>query len=134
MMFTVFYNNNNGDTYWWVINIDFKYIIIDEEVIQYFNFNVGRVEIFLPVIISEPGYHSLPNLLLCSSNFADEKYLSLLVCGSHNFIVDLMLVQPTNDTYCFLSSNVLGDEVMGYISHPRVLISWIMRFLPYHAK
>ena len=33
----------------------------------------------------------LPNLLLFSSNLADEKYLSLLVCVTHHFIVDLVL-------------------------------------------
>ena len=30
------------------------------------NFNVGRVKIFVPSISSEPGDHSLPNLILCS--------------------------------------------------------------------
>ena len=28
-------------------------------------FNVGRVEVFVPIISSEPGDHPLPNLLLC---------------------------------------------------------------------
>ena len=31
-------------------------------------FNYGRVEIFLPIMSSEPCYHPLPNLLLRSSN------------------------------------------------------------------
>ena len=30
------------------------------------NFNVGRVEVFVPSISSEPGDHTFPNLLLCS--------------------------------------------------------------------
>ena len=33
--------------------------------------NVGRVEIFVPVIGSEAGNHPLPIFLLCSSNFTD---------------------------------------------------------------
>ena len=36
-------------------------------------FNVGRVEIFVPSISSEPGDHPLPNLFLCSSNFTYEQ-------------------------------------------------------------
>ena len=38
-------------------------------------FNVGRVEVNVQSMISEPGYHPLPNLLLCLSNFADEKII-----------------------------------------------------------
>ena len=55
-------------------------------------FNFGRVEIFSPIIISEPDDYPLPNLLLCLSNFADKQYLGFLVCGSHYFIVYLLLV------------------------------------------
>ena len=55
-------------------------------------FNVRRVEVFVPSISPEPGDHLLSNLLLCSSNFADEQYLSFLVCGYHNFIVALLFV------------------------------------------
>ena len=50
-------------------------------------FNFGRVEKVVPVITSEPVDHHFPNLLLGSSIFTDEKYLSFLVCGSHHFIV-----------------------------------------------
>ena len=39
-----------------------------------------------------------------------------------------------NDTSCVISYNILGEEVMGYISHPKVLSSWMLGFLPYHAK
>ena len=53
-------------------------------------FNVGSVEVFVTRTSSEPGKHTLPNLLLCSSNFSDEQYLSFLVCGSYHFIVDLL--------------------------------------------
>ena len=45
----------------------------------------------MPVISSEPGDHILPDLLLCSSNFPDEQYLILLVCGYNHYIVALML-------------------------------------------
>ena len=55
-------------------------------------FSVGREEIFLPFINADPGDHTLPNLLLCSSNFTDEQYLRLLVCLSHNLIVSVMIV------------------------------------------
>ena len=55
-------------------------------------FNVGRVEIFVPRISSEPSGHPWPNLLLCSSSFIDEQHLSFLVFGSHHFIVALMFV------------------------------------------
>ena len=55
-------------------------------------FNVGRVEVFLPRISSKPGDQLLPNLLLCSSNFADEQYLSLFVCGFHHLILALLFV------------------------------------------
>ena len=41
---------------------------------------------------SEPGDHPFPNLLLCSSNFVDEQYLSFLLFVSHNFIVALVFV------------------------------------------
>ena len=55
-------------------------------------FNVGRVIKFEPVMSSEPGDHHFPNLLLCLSNFTDGQYLSFLVCSSHHFIVDIVLV------------------------------------------
>ena len=55
-------------------------------------FNVVRVEIFVTSISSEPGDHTLQYLLLCSSNFADEHYLSFLVCWSHHFIIALLFV------------------------------------------
>ena len=69
-----------------------KTIIFDEGTTWKVDFNVGRVELFVPNTSSEPGNHPLPNLLLCSSNFADEQYLSFLVCGSYHFIVDLLFV------------------------------------------
>ena len=97
-------------------------------------FNFGRVEVFVPIIISEPGDLPLPNLLLCSSKISDEQYLILLVCGSHHFIVALLFVYPINYPSCVLLSKFLGDDLMGYISHPNVLISWMLVFLPYHAK
>ena len=55
-------------------------------------FNVGRMEIFLPIISSEPGDQPLTNLLLCSSNFSDEQYLSLFVCGYHHLIVAVLFL------------------------------------------
>ena len=33
-----------------------------------------------------------------------------------------------------MSSNVLGDDVMGHISHRNVLSLWMLGFWPYHAK
>ena len=36
-------------------------------------FNVGRVEMFMPVISSEPGYHPFRKLLFYSSNVSDEQ-------------------------------------------------------------
>ena len=53
-------------------------------------FNVERVELFLTSISLEPGDHLFQNLLLCSSTFADEKYLIFLVCGSHHLIIALL--------------------------------------------
>ena len=44
--------------------------------------NVVRVEVFVTSTSSEPGDHTLPKLLLCPSNFANEQYLSYLVFGS----------------------------------------------------
>ena len=35
---------------------------------------------------------------------------------------------------CVLSYLSLGDYVMGYISHPNVIILWMLGFLTYHAK
>ena len=64
---------------WWKMNISLKYIIFDKGMIWEVNFNVERLEMFVPSIISEPGDQPLPNLLLCSPNFSYEKYLSLLV-------------------------------------------------------
>ena len=57
-----------------------------------FVFNVVRVEAFVLVMSSEPGDHQFINLLLCSSNFIDEEYFSLLVCSYHQFILSLLLV------------------------------------------
>ena len=74
------------------MNTEFKYIIFDEGMIEDVDFNVLRVEVFVSRMSSKYGDHPLPNLLLCSSNFIDEQYLSLLVCGSHHFIVDLVFV------------------------------------------
>ena len=51
-------------------------------------FNFGRVEIFVPIISSEPGDQPLPKLLLCSSVFRWTVFESLCVwvppfhCGS----------------------------------------------------
>ena len=91
-MFTVLFDNANGSASWRKINIPFKYIIFNKGMILEVNFNVGRVEIFVPSIDSEPGDQPLPNLLFCSSKFSDEQYLRLFVCGSHHFIVDLLFV------------------------------------------
>ena len=55
-------------------------------------FNVGRVEVFVPSIIPEPGDHPLPIVFLWSSNFAYEKYLILLVCGYHYYILSILFV------------------------------------------
>ena len=46
----------------------------------------------MPVISPEPWDHPFPNLLLYSSSFVDEQYLSLLVSGSRHLIVALLLV------------------------------------------
>ena len=72
--------------------MEFKYIIFDEGMIREVDFNVVRVEVFVSSINSESGDYPLPHLLLCSSNFTDKQYLSLLVCGSHHFIVDLLFL------------------------------------------
>ena len=97
-------------------------------------FNVRRVNIFLPSIISEPGDHPLPNVLFYLSNFVDELYLSLLVRESHHFIVSLMFMWTMNDNSYVLSSNFSGDDLIGCISNPNVLSSWMLGCLPYHVK
>ena len=62
--------------------------------IREINFNVVKVEIFVPVISSEPGDHPLPNLLLFSSNFIDEKkdflgvWVQTFYCSSSVGITD----------------------------------------------
>ena len=94
-------------------------------------FNVVRVDIFFPIISSETGDHPFPNLLLCSSNFSDEKYLSFLVWGSQHFCC---LCNPWMILFVFCKSNCLGDDVKGCISHPNVLSSCMLGFLPYHKK
>ena len=91
-MFTLFCDNYNGSAYWCKFNIAFKYIIFDKGIILEVNFNVGRMEIFVPIISSDPGDQTLPNLLLCSSEFSDEQYLSIFVCGSHHFIFALVFL------------------------------------------
>ena len=63
-MLTVSENDANRWTSWWKSYINFKYIIFDEEVVLEIIFNVGRVEMFVTVILSEPGDHNFPNLLL----------------------------------------------------------------------
>ena len=55
-------------------------------------FNVGSVKVLVPSMSSEHGDHPLLNLLFCSSNFADEQYLSFLVYGSHHFTVAIMFI------------------------------------------
>ena len=92
VMLKVFGNDANMSTSLWKIYSNFKYTIFDEGVIWEIDFNVWRVEIFVPVISLEPGDHPFTNLLLCSSKFPDEKYSSLLVCGSYYFIAALLLV------------------------------------------
>ena len=77
----------------------------------------------MPSISSEPDDQPLQNLFLCSSNFVDEQYLSLFVCGFHHLIVDLMFLQPMNVPSCVLFYKVLVNYVMEYISHPNVLSS-----------
>ena len=39
-----------------------------------------------------------------------------------------------NDPSCVMLSNLLGGDVMGYISHQNVLSSWILGLLSYQAK
>ena len=39
-----------------------------------------------------------------------------------------------NDSYFFTSYKFLGDDVMGSLTYPKFLSSWILGFLPYHAK
>ena len=39
-----------------------------------------------------------------------------------------------NDYSCFLPCNILGDDLMGYISHPNVISELMIGFKPYHAK
>ena len=39
-----------------------------------------------------------------------------------------------NDHSCVMSYNYIGDDVMGNVSHPNVLSSCMLGFLPYHAK
>ena len=134
VMFTALCGNYNGISSWWNINTAFKYIIFDKGFYERSNFNVVRVEIFVPIISSETGDQPLPNLLLCSSNFSDEQYLSLFVCGYYHFIVAMLFLLSMNYPSYVLSSNFLGDDLIGYISHPNVLISWMLGFLPYHSK
>ena len=51
-----------------------------------------------------------------------------MVSGSHYFIVTLVFVKPMNDPSFVLLSKYLGDDVMGYISHPKVLSSLMLGF------
>ena len=55
-------------------------------------FNVVKMKTFVLVVISEPGDHNFPNLLLCSTNFVEEQYLSFLVFWTYHFIASLLLV------------------------------------------
>ena len=90
-MFTLLCYNANGSDFWYKIDIDFKMFLMKGQYERSI-FNIVRVELFVPIIGSEPGDHPLLSLLLCSSNFSDEQYLRFLVCGSHNFIVALLFV------------------------------------------
>ena len=92
VMLKVLGNYSNMSFSWWRHYSNFKNIMFDKGVVWEIHFNVGRVEIFDPIIDSELGDHHFPSLLLCSSNFSDEPYLSFLVCGPQNFIVALLLV------------------------------------------
>ena len=57
-------------------------------------FNDVRVETYVPVMISTAGDHPFPNLFLCSSNFADEMFLGILVMlvPPFHFIYDVGLI------------------------------------------
>ena len=92
VMIIVLGNDSNMSNYWWKSYSRLKYIIFDEGIVLGVNFSVWRAETVVPVINSETGDHTFPNLLLCSSNLADEKYLSLLICGTQHLIVALLLV------------------------------------------
>ena len=70
IMFIVLCYNTNRSTSWWEINMDFKHIIFYKGMIWEVNFNVGKLEVFLPSMSSEPGEHLLTNILLCSSKIS----------------------------------------------------------------
>ena len=73
-MVTVLCYNANRSASWWEIDFDFKYIIFDEGISVGSIFIVGRMELFVTSISSEPGNHPLPNLLLCLSKLSDKQW------------------------------------------------------------
>ena len=97
LMLTVLDNYTNMITSRWKFYISFKYTILGKGVIWYIYFQCWKGGNIFPVISSELGDHTFPNLLLCSSEISDEQYLSFLVCVYHHFILALLLVEPMND-------------------------------------
>ena len=89
---TIIINDDNCSFPCWKSYYYFNGDIFNVVVIREIIFIVGIANFSLPLNILEPGDHYLPNLLLRSSNFSDEQYLSFLVCGSHHLIVALLLV------------------------------------------
>ena len=92
VMLKVLVKYSNGVSSWWIRYSSFKYIMFDKGAVLEITFNVGIVEMFVPIIDSELGDHHFPNLLLCSSNLSDGPYLSFLVFSPQNLIVALLLV------------------------------------------
>ena len=69
-----------------------RYTIFYKGLFWEINFSVGGAEKIVPFINEELGDHKSPNLLLYSSNFADEKYLSFLVRWYYHFTFSLLLL------------------------------------------
>ena len=92
VIFTVLYVDANIKASWWKVTITSKISYLIKGWYERSFLIFGRVEVFVPIISSNPGDQPFPNLLLCSSKILDEHYLSLYVCGSHNFIVVLIFL------------------------------------------
>ena len=59
----------------------------------------------------------------------------VLWCGGATILLQICcFYNPRMILLVFCHITILGDDVIGYISHPNALSSWILGFLPYHEK
>ena len=88
----------------------------------------------MTIISSEPGDHPLPHLLLCSSIFQMKNIWVSLCVGPTISFYFLCLFNLWRILLAFCQSNLLVDDVMGYISNPNVLSSCMVGFWRYREK